>query len=310
MKLSILAKGLCAAALQTCSLEPQAGNLLPEPQEAPIPLITGKSVSLSDYKGKKPVYLKFWASWCQPCLKEMPHFENTYEIYGESIVVIGINLGINETSSDLKRVREEYGLTMPLAVDKSGDLAQVFRLVGTPYHLLFDRQMNLVHQGHEASESLDRKIDLLVSDRTVELLDSSLFSETEPDIELTLNDGKTHALFFTSTWCDWYLMESRPAVSQRCVLAQKRVNQLSEEHPEIEWHGIISRLWTEKEDLAEYKKKYAIAHPIEIDKSNRLFHRYGVRALPQLVLVRNGKEIARLHDFHSRTKLPDYLEKQ
>ncbi|HEK9992299.1 TPA: redoxin domain-containing protein [Streptococcus equi subsp. zooepidemicus] len=38
----------------------------------------GKEVSLSDYAGKK-VYLNFWASWCKPCLQEMPHMERVYQ---------------------------------------------------------------------------------------------------------------------------------------------------------------------------------------------------------------------------------------
>ena len=212
---------------------PSYGASLPdELLKIPIQLTSGGYTSLNEYKGKKPVYLKFWATWCQPCRKEMPHFEHVKKEYGESVEIIGINLGVNDDIDAVNKIINEFGLTMSMAIDKNGDLAQAFRMVGTPYHLLFDKNMNLIHQGHQANESLDNKLALVSQTKSVDLLDVSLLSESDVDLKLATDDGRTHALFFTATWCDWYLEDSRPNISENCASAQESVNDFFNKYPD------------------------------------------------------------------------------
>ncbi len=284
-----------------------AGSLPDALLTLPISLISGEQISLAEYKGEKPVYLKFWATWCQPCRKEMPHFEQIQKKYGESIKIIAINLGVNDDLNAVNDTIKEFGLTMPMAIDKKADLAQAFRMVGTPYHLLFDRNMNLIHRGHEANESLDNKLALVSQAKAVNLLDANLLVEKEPGITLAMDDDKTHALFFTATWCDWYLKDSRPDVSKNCIAAQKDVNLLYKQYPDIVWNGIVSRLWTGDKDLQDYKKKYAITHPVEIDRNNHFFYKYVVKDLPTLVLIKNNKVISKITNFSDREKITKLL---
>jgi len=289
------------------SLNAYSTNLPEKLLNIPIPLISGQTTSLAMYEGKKPVYIKFWATWCQPCLKEMPHFQHVQNEYGDLIEVIGINIGINDDLQSVKKTIKAFGLTMPIAIDNSGDLAQAFRFIGTPYHLLFDRNMNLIHRGHEASESLDNKIALISQANVVDLLDADLLLENEPDLKIDLDDGKLHVLFFTATWCDWYFKESRSEFSKNCIVAQNTVNGFSKKYPEVAWHGIASRLWTGENDLQDYKKKYSIAHPFSLDKSNQLFHEYSVKSLPTLLLIKDDKIILEVTGFSDNTKLEKLL---
>ena len=266
----------------------------------PVYLISGKQVSLADFQGKKPVYLKFWATWCQPCIEQMPHFEHVQQEYGNEIEVIAINLGINDDLGTVKQAIGKYGLTMPMAIDESGDLAQSFRLMGTPYHLVFDKDMNLIHMGHKADSVLDSSLALVAQRKQAEILDPGVLVEGAADIPLHLDDGKLHALLFTATWCDWYWAETRPAASKSCVDAQNMVNALAHEHKDIAWQGVINRLWTEDKDLADYKAKFSVTHPVSIDKSNRLFHQYNINELPALLLIKNGKIIGKVVDFSDK----------
>ncbi|MFV0277676.1 MAG: TlpA family protein disulfide reductase [Parahaliea sp.] len=277
----------------------QASNLPEALLRTPIPLISAPPTSLSAYQGRQPVYLKFWATWCQPCRQQLPHFEHVQQEYGDRIAVIGINLGLEDDLEAVQATTREFGLTMPMAIDTSGDLAQNFRLVGTPYHLLFDRNMNLIHRGHDADPSLDNKLALVARAETIPALDANLLNEHESDVAIATDDGRLHALFFTATWCDWYLADTRPTVSKACMAAQRTVNQLYIQKPDIAWQGLVSRLWTADQDLREYRKKYGVEHPIDIDRSNRLFHHYGVSELPQLILVKNGRVVARVSEFDS-----------
>ncbi|GLX79910.1 hypothetical protein tinsulaeT_32500 [Thalassotalea insulae] len=280
-----------------------SSNLPDELLHQPITLLSGKQVTLADFQGNKPVYLKFWATWCQPCLKEMPHFQHIQQQYGDSIEVISINLGLNDDAETVAQTVKKFNLTMPMTIDKSGDLAKAFHFIGTPYHLLFDKQMNLVHLGHKANESLDNKIALLSQQENVDLLASNKLQENEADLKLNLNDGKTHALLFTATWCDWYLKDSRPEVSQSCITAQQNANVLYQQYPQIAWQGVISRLWTGEKDVSAYKKKYTIEHPIALDKTNQLFHQYAVNDLPTLILIKDNKVLLRTNDLKDQEQL-------
>jgi AhpC/TSA family. len=191
----------------------------------------------------------------------MPHFEHVQKIYGDKIEMIGISLGLNDDLQAVNSIIEEFNLTMPMAIDRNGDLAQKFRLIGTPYHLVFDKHMNLIHKGHDADQSLDNKLSLIAQTKTSATIDSSVLIENESNISVNVNDGKVHALFFTATWCDWYLKDSRPKSSKACAIDQKNINTLYSVYPEYSWLGAVSRLWTGDKDLLEYQKNIPLNTP-------------------------------------------------
>jgi thiol-disulfide isomerase/thioredoxin len=104
---------------------------------------------------------------------------------------------------------------------------------------------------------------------------------------------KPTTLFFVATWCDWYLKASRPAMSKSCVAAQQQVNKLAAQYPQINWVGVVTRFWTEEKDVVEYKNKFDVHHSLTIDNTNEVFLAYGVKDIPTLILIDNGKEVFR-----------------
>lgn len=262
-----------------------------------IRLTSGETVTLAQFKGKKPVYLKFWATWCKPCMAQMPHFEQVQQRFGGEIEVISINLGVNDDLAAVQKVAEQFKLTMPMAIDQDGELAQAFRLTATPYHLVFDREMRPVHTGHEADEAVDRALEAVAQHKPAAVIDPSVFIESAADVKVDLNDGKLHGVLFTATWCDWYWKDTLTETSKRCVQAQKALNTLAKAQPEVAWLSVVNRLWTGDKELAEYQKKFEVAHALQIDQSNRLFHQQGVREIPALLLIKNGEVLAKVTDF-------------
>ncbi len=304
--LKLLLMAFIAILLTTVLSVVKASNISEELLNMPISLTSGEVVTLKQYQGIKPVYLKFWATWCEPCRQQMPHFQQTTQEYGDDLAVIAINLGINDDLSAIAKIQKEFSLSMLMAIDKNGDLAKAFRLLGTPYHLLFDKQMNLVHIGHKSDTILDNKIALISNDKPLDLLADGAITETAKIITLNLDDNKPHALFFTATWCDWYLKDSRPAISQQCINAQHSINEFKGQFDNIRWQGIISRLWTGEPELASYVKKYQITFPMAIDASNSVFHHYKVKDLPTLVIVKNGEVLFKTSDLSN----PKFIKEQ
>ena len=63
---------------------------LAEPVDFTLPDLEGKPVSLSDYRGKW-VIVNYWATWCPPCLEEIPELVSLHEDNSETLVVLGVS---------------------------------------------------------------------------------------------------------------------------------------------------------------------------------------------------------------------------
>lgn len=267
--------------------------------QAPIKVHNAEAVKLNDLVGKRPIYLKFWASWCVPCREQMPHLENVYQDYRDVLEVISVNIWINETEDALSATRNEFGLTVPIAIDKDGVLAQAFNFFGTPYHILIDHHGDIVHSGHRADSELDRKIELLAAGRNADLAAIALTPAGSKTLDIVNTSEGVSVLFFTATWCDWYLEDSRPLMSNACIQAQQNMNQIHKLLPDITLLGVASRLWTGEKDLQEYVEKYEVAHPFKIDETNSPFLALEITTFPTMVVMNNGKEVLRTSDLDS-----------
>ena len=100
---------------------------LPQPpvRDVPLALFSGDTLRLSDLHGQI-VVLNFWASWCGPCVTEMPAFERVYNDYRERGVTF---LGIDTQDVELaaRAFADRIDVTYPLAVDETGRLRRRVR---------------------------------------------------------------------------------------------------------------------------------------------------------------------------------------
>jgi thiol-disulfide isomerase/thioredoxin len=274
----------------------------------PIKLLSGTTVTLEKLLQERPVYLKFWASWCQPCREQMPHLQRTFENYSDRLHILAINLDVNDDVDSVKATQKEFDLTVPLAIDASGEMAQVFDLKGTPYHLLLTDRGRVVFRGHEVTDELENKLDLLANNPSVSLK-AIAADHAEPNTALVdVMKKKQTILLFTATWCDWYFKDTRPAGSKRCIAAQQAVNELHKMFPQWNWMGVASRLWSAENDLQEYKKRFSINHDFVIDTTNEAFFRYKVKEIPTLLILNNGVEQFRITDFDNFKMLKSTLQ--
>lgn len=103
--------------------------------------LNGSSLSLAQYKGSV-VLLNFWASWCGPCVSELPALEELYQkLKSRGFVVLAI--GIDDSPSNLAQFVSTLHLTFPVGVDR-GDAKSDYRLTGVPETLLLDREGRLM----------------------------------------------------------------------------------------------------------------------------------------------------------------------
>jgi thiol-disulfide isomerase/thioredoxin len=132
------------------------GQFVPSAQPVPAPIIaltdvSGNTVDLSDFKGKL-VLVNLWATWCEPCLREMPSLERLRSQLGERIAV----LGVSEDRGGGKAVEPfiaKLGLTsIKIYIDPKSAVGRAFEVRGLPTSLLIDRDGKLVGRVEGAAE--------------------------------------------------------------------------------------------------------------------------------------------------------------
>ncbi|MCJ8296767.1 MAG: TlpA family protein disulfide reductase [Colwellia sp.] len=126
-----------------------------------VKTINGKSVNLSDFTNNKPVYLKFWATWCTYCKVEMPHLQAIYDENGTEIEVLTVNVAMNDSIANIEKFYQKNGFDLPTVFDQGGALTSSYGVVGTPYHVLIDKQGRIAYRTFLATDELDEKIALL-----------------------------------------------------------------------------------------------------------------------------------------------------
>ncbi len=106
---------------------------------------SGKSVSLSDYLGRKVVMLEFWATWCDICKTEMPRLVQEYEQYkdkGYQLLAITLSRGDKKDRDKIQALQEKNKITYPLLLDTEFEVAtKVYGLSGPiPLKIIIDCQ--------------------------------------------------------------------------------------------------------------------------------------------------------------------------
>jgi peroxiredoxin len=116
------------------SKPPQVGGPAPSFQAETL---EGKTVSLDDYRGKV-LLLTFWATWCEPCKKEMPEIQAAYEKHKEEgLAVVAVNFG--EKKEPAEAFFEKTGLTFPSLLDRRANIAERFGVISLPVTFFIDQ---------------------------------------------------------------------------------------------------------------------------------------------------------------------------
>ncbi len=106
--------------------------------ELSFPDVDGQEVSMTEFRGKV-VLLNFWATWCPPCVKEMPSMEKLRQKYADKgFEVVAINAG--EDVESVAAFLLERDLTFPILLDKRGASFMTLGIRGLPMSFLLNKE--------------------------------------------------------------------------------------------------------------------------------------------------------------------------
>jgi peroxiredoxin len=126
--------------------------------------INGKSVSLSDFKGRA-VVVSFWATWCGPCKEEMVHLAEMYNAHeDDGLTVLSISIDDARSASRVKPYIKKMGYTFPVVLDRDSTVIAGYNPAKTlPYTVVLNRNFEVVQKTAGYNPGDEKKLAELVN---------------------------------------------------------------------------------------------------------------------------------------------------
>ncbi len=105
-----------------------------------LPTLDGtQTVDLEDLRGNV-VLVNFWASWCEPCKREMPLLQQWHQQYSDAgLVVLGVDTLYQDERAAAEAFVQTNNITYPILADEAGDTQQPWLIQGLPRTYVIDR---------------------------------------------------------------------------------------------------------------------------------------------------------------------------
>ena len=245
----------------------------------------GGEFTLSAQKGKVTV-INFWATWCTPCVAELPYFAELYAEYGDEIALVAIHS--NLVTDDVDKFLAKENLDMPFALDKTG--AVIKSLGGStqlPMTVVVDADGKIVYNkvGSVTLEILEGLVKPLLPEKEDDTpvgcevgmkcpdFTVPLYGEEGGEFTLSAQKGKVTVINFWATWCT-------PCVAELPYFAEL----YAEYGDEIALVAIHSNLVTD--DVDKFLAKENLDMPFALDKTGAVIKSLGGSTqLPMTVVV-------------------------
>lgn len=98
----------------------------------------GGTFHLSDFRGKKPVYVIFWNTWCSYCIRKTPRYQKLQKQFGDKIEIIAINTSWSDSAEEMRAFEEQYQLLYSTAFDAGEHITDRYKVVNVPTEFIVD----------------------------------------------------------------------------------------------------------------------------------------------------------------------------
>jgi len=125
-----------------------------------LPALSSRALALEPAQGSITI-INFWATWCQPCRREMRDLQRLYENYPGQLRILAVNLG--ESIQDVRDWVDQLGLTYDILLDRQGVAAARYQVRGLPstYVLDSDHIIRRLYYGAVSHEQLRQDLSQL-----------------------------------------------------------------------------------------------------------------------------------------------------
>jgi thiol-disulfide isomerase/thioredoxin len=133
------------------------------PPAVTLESLTGDSVPLSRWIGKKPVILEFWATWCPICAELLPRMEAAKQKYGDRAEFLVVAVAVNQTKNSVRRHLEKEPMPFTFLWDGNGAAVRAFQAPSTSYIAVLDATGKVVYTGVGEDQDIEGALNKAVT---------------------------------------------------------------------------------------------------------------------------------------------------
>lgn len=131
------------------------GNVAPN---ALLETLDGRPAQLSQWLGKTPVVLEFWASWCENCKALEPEVAKVTRAYARQVKFVGVAVSANQTPDRVRRYLRAHAIPVEMLYDRHGTAVDAYDVPATSYVVVIDRAGKVVYTGSGGTQDLTAAI--------------------------------------------------------------------------------------------------------------------------------------------------------
>jgi peroxiredoxin len=114
--------------------------------------LDGRPVDLGRFLGKQPVFLEWWATWCENCEALLPRVRAARAAVGDRVAFFGINVAVNQTPERVRRFLEKTDVPYRTLYDDEGVSTRAYGAPATSYVVIVDRDGRVAYTGLGAEQ--------------------------------------------------------------------------------------------------------------------------------------------------------------
>jgi thiol-disulfide isomerase/thioredoxin len=120
--------------------------------------LDGKEADLSQYIGKTPMLIEFWATWCPNCKELEPTMHEVAKKYGAQVKFVGVAVSVNETPERVKAYVAKYNIPGEHYFDTKGQATGAYDVPATSYVVVINKAGKVVYTGLGGKQNLEAAI--------------------------------------------------------------------------------------------------------------------------------------------------------
>lgn len=160
VKTYVVRRALCVGLLSLAAALLHAQDVIGIPVGERPPAVTlenlnGDSVALSQWIGKKPVIVEFWATWCPICAELLPRMEAAQTKYGDRVKFIVVAVAVNQSKTSVRRHLQRHPMPFTFLWDAKGAAVRAFQAPSTSYIAVLDAKGKVVYTGVGEDQDID-----------------------------------------------------------------------------------------------------------------------------------------------------------
>lgn len=127
---------------------------------ATVETLAGKPFALDSIagRGKTPVVLQFWATWCANCRQLEPAMRAARRKYGSRVRFVGIAVSVNQSPERVRRYQAKHALPLEIFYDRSGAATEAYEVPATSFVVVLDAKGTVVYTGVGGEQDIDAAI--------------------------------------------------------------------------------------------------------------------------------------------------------